>query len=56
MEDRLDELMERIHQERLRVSGILMKGLHFVNRSGQPLQFMTKLELDPALLEAPLYH
>ena len=56
VEDRLDELMERIHQERLRVSGILMKGLHFVNRSGQPLQFMTKLELDPALLEAPLYH
>lgn len=29
---------------------------HFFNRRGQPLVMMPKLELDPALLEQPLYH
>ena len=33
-----------------------MKGLTLVNSSNQPLHFMKKLELDPALLEQPLYH
>jgi len=35
---------------------ILMRGLRFVNRGGQPLHMMPRLELDPALLERPLYH
>ena len=43
-------------KNRLQVAEILLKGLHFVNKQGQPLQFMKKLELDPALLEQPLYH
>ncbi len=38
------------------VAQTLMRGLHFVNKAGQPLRMMPKLELDPALLEQPLYH
>lgn len=34
----------------------LLRGLRFVNKNGQPLRMMPKLELDPALLEQPLYH
>ena len=34
----------------------LLSGLHFVNQNGQPLQLMKLLQLDPALLEQPLYH
>lgn len=34
----------------------LLRGLHFINRKGQPLRMMPKLELAPALLEQPLYH
>lgn len=35
---------------------ILLEGLHFVNKDGQPLRMMPKLQLDEALLEQPLYH
>ena len=35
---------------------ILLEGLRFINRNGQPLHMMPMLELDPALLEQPLYH
>lgn len=42
--------------DRIAAAHTLQEGLNFVNVKGQPLQFMTKLELDPALLEAPLYH
>ncbi|HJB80878.1 MAG TPA: hypothetical protein H9712_07820 [Candidatus Flavonifractor intestinigallinarum] len=43
-------------KNRLKVTEILLKGLEFVNKQGQPLHMMKKLELDPALLEQPLYH
>lgn len=33
-----------------------MRRLRFVNKNGAPLNFMPLLELDPALLEQPLYH
>jgi len=52
MEDHLQE----IHDNRLKVAKILMKGLRFVNKRGQPLRMMPMLKLDPALLEQPLYH
>lgn len=48
-----------LHQRtknRLNHAKILMGKLQFVNRNGQPLHMMPKLELDPALLEQPLYH
>ncbi len=43
-------------QNRVRIGTELEKGLRFVNAEGQPLQMMTPLKLDPALLEQPLYH
>ena len=48
--------LERYHENRRYAVEVLMKGLRFVNSNGQPLRFMKKLELDPALLEQPLYH
>lgn len=51
-----DEHMEQVHENRKHVVGYLMRGLKFVNRHGQPLHMMPKLELDPGLLEQPLYH
>ena len=42
-------------QKRANTAQVLLEGLHFVNLKGQPLRFMQKLELDPALLEQPLY-
>ncbi len=52
----LDEAEERMNGERMRTFEVLQNGLNFVNRAGQPLHMMPKLELDPALLEQPLYH
>ena len=48
--------LDIIHEDRLEITELLMKNLLFVNRDNQPLQFMKKLELDPELLEQPLYH
>ena len=42
--------------KRREIAGVLMRGLRFVNKNGAPLNFMPLLELDPALLEQPLYH
>ena len=52
----LDNQVNTFRQNRKRNAQILMRGLQFVNRYGQPLHMMPKLELDPALLEQPLYH
>ena len=51
----VDDIMEDMDKERLRIAKILLKGLKFVNRQGQPLRMMPLLEPDPALLEQPLY-
>ena len=50
----LETYVDSFKEKRLRHAQTLMSGLHFVNRNGQPLRFMRKLEPDPALLEAPL--
>lgn len=55
-EEEARKFVERYHDNRLYAVKILMQGLRFVNQNGQPLRFMKKLELDPALLEQPLYH
>lgn len=52
VENRLNDYKKN----RVKVAETLLKNLQFVNKQGQPLQFMKKLELDPALLEQPLYH
>lgn len=48
--------LDSIRKDRLNMAELLMKNLVFVNQNNQPLQFMKKLELDPELLEQPLYH
>ena len=55
-EELLDGRMASFHKSRQNNSRILMRGLRFLNRNNQPLHMMPKLELDPALLEQPLYH
>lgn len=52
----LENYMKACDENRLKNAKILLNGLHFVNKNGQPLHFMKKLEPDPALLEQPLYH
>jgi len=54
--DLLDRHMAAITRNRVENTKILLEGLRFVNKRGQPLRMMPKLELDPALLEQPLYH
>ncbi len=52
----LEDSMKQYAQNRLDNVEILLEGLRFVNKRGQPLRMMPQLELDPALLEQPLYH
>lgn len=52
----LESKVQSFSENRLHHAKILMGNLRFVNRNGQPLHMMPKLELDPALLEQPLYH
>ena len=52
----LEKQMEMYKANRLRNARFLLRGLRFVNKKGQPLRMMPKLELDPALLEQPMYH
>ena len=52
----LDKQMLEFDETRFANAKILMRSLRFINKRRQPLHFMRKLELDPALLEQPLYH
>jgi len=52
----LENYMENILKNRENIVEILMSDLRFMGKNGQPLYMMPKLELDPALLEQPLYH
>lgn len=56
MEDALQTYLDNIKTNRREIIRVLLKSPVLVNQSGQPLHFMKKLELDPALLEQPLYH
>ena len=51
LQDRLNEL----EHKRLAVVSILLRDMQFINRSGRPLKFTPLLQLDPELLENPLY-
>lgn len=55
-EKMLDQQLELYAENRIHNAMLLQRGLRFVNKNGQPLRMMPKLELDPALLEQPLYH
>ena len=52
----LEEYMQGYKRNRIEAAKILLEGLRFVNRNGQPLRMMPMLKPDPALLEQPLYH
>lgn len=56
LEKGIQQELSIAHENRLRVAKLLLRDLHFVNKNGQPLRIMPLLELDPALLEQPLYH
>lgn len=51
----LDAYMKAQDERRLSVARVFLKGLKFVNEKGQPLKMIPKLQLDPELLEQPLY-
>ena len=55
-EQMLDDQMNSFDANRLANAKILLGSLRFVNKRNQPLRMMKKLELNPALLEQPLYH
>ena len=55
-EETLVQIKEKYDAVRLKLAKRLMGNLYFVNKNGQPLRMMPKLELDPALLREPLYH
>lgn len=50
------KVLEDYKKNRIRNISMLLRNPEFVNPDGQPLHLMKKLELDPALLEQPLYH
>ncbi|MCI8829175.1 MAG: hypothetical protein HFE98_10135 [Ruminiclostridium sp.] len=52
----LENQIKSFQENRKKNSEILLRGLNFINRHSQPLHMMPKLELDPALLDQPLYH
>ena len=64
VEENKKEVVEQIVEQRrksatdnrIRNAQMLMRGLNFINKKGQPLHMMPKLKLDEALLEQPLYH
>lgn len=51
-----DKVMAAKREHRIKIMNIFLNGPRFINKNGQPLQMMKKLELDPELLEQPLYH
>ena len=52
----LENHMRNMDIQRRWIAGVLLDDLRFINKNGQPLRMMPRLELDPALLEQPLYH
>ena len=52
----LGNYMKDVKKHRVDNAEVLIRGLNFINQNGQPLRMMPKLQLDPALLEQPLYH
>ena len=55
VEKKVKEEAEKRMANRRNTAHILMHGLHFINKNGQPLQMMPLLKLNPDLLEKPLY-
>ena len=56
LEEKLDDVLAKIHKNRSNIAAMLIRGLHFVNQNGEQLNMMPRLQLDSALLEQELYH
>jgi hypothetical protein len=56
VQEATDNRMNELRENALTASEIMLRSKCFVNPDGQPLKLMPKLELDPALLDQPLYH
>jgi hypothetical protein len=56
LQTQVDELIQGMADNLLESTEIILRSLRFVGHSGQPLRMMPKLQLDPDLLEQPLYH
>lgn len=52
----LDDHMAEVRARRVEVMDVMLRGLRFINRRGQPLSPTPRLTLDPALMERELYH
>lgn len=52
----MDRYLGKIVDNRLYNSKILLKGLRFVNKRGQPLRMLPLLAPDPKLMKNPRYH
>ena len=53
-DEMLENYMKACDENRLKNTRILLKGLRFVSKSGQPLRMIKRLEPDPALLDKGL--
>lgn len=51
----VDKEIKKISEQRIKNACFLLDNPYYINKRGQPLRMMPKLELDPALLEQPLY-
>lgn len=51
-----DNRAQSFRMQREMILGLLEKSVDFCNEDGDPMYFMRPLELDPELLEQPLYH
>ena len=51
-----ETFVEEVVANRKKIFTYMLNKLYFVNEQGQPLQFMPLLQLDPELMENPMYH
>lgn len=56
VETMVEQQVKGYEENRMKNMLVLQRGLRFVNQEGEPLRMMPMLELDPELLEQPLYH
>lgn len=56
IEEAVQKTLDTCKKNRLQIAQLLSKDLRFINKNYQPLRMMKKLQLDPNLLEQPLYH
>ena len=56
VDDAVNRHMINLNIQRMDTAKLLLQKPRFVNKAGQPLHMMPMLQLDPELLQQPLYH